>query len=320
VRNVALVMLGTLAIVALPLAEAQPPKVARIGVLTNVDSPLLQTFRDALHELGYVEGRTVAFDYRFSRGMVERLPELAGELIRSKVDVIFAPSTTAARAASKATATIPIVFASAGDPVETGLVASLARPGGNITGLSSVNVELAGKRLALLKEAVPGIARVAILWVDAPIGRAQMRETEVAARALGLQLQSLPVRTADELEAALKAAVARGAEALVVPRNPLSFGLRARIPELAASSRLPAVYDDIEFAEAGGLMTYGPSLRENYRRAAVYIDKILKGSRPADLPVEQPTTFELAINLKAAGALGITIPQSLLLRADHVFR
>ena len=319
-RNVALVMLGTLAIVALPLAEAQPPKVARIGVLTNVDSPLLQTFRDALHELGYVEGRTVAFDYRFSRGMVERLPELAGELIRSKVDVIFAPSTTAARAASKATATIPIVFASAGDPVETGLVASLARPGGNITGLSSVNVELAGKRLALLKEAVPGIARVAILWVDAPIGRAQMRETEVAARALGLQLQSLPVRTADELEAALKAAVARGAEALVVPRNPLSFGLRARIPELAASSRLPAVYDDIEFAEAGGLMTYGPSLRENYRRAAVYIDKILNGSRPADLPVEQPTTFELAINLKAAGALGITIPQSLLLRADHVFR
>ncbi len=311
-----------LGVLAGPLAAdaQQARKVAHVGVLLSNDvSPLLEIFRQTLHALGYVEGRNLILEYRAAETKLDRLPELAAELVQLKVDAIFAPSTTPARAAKQATSTIPIVFATAGDPVGTGLVASLAWPGGNVTGVSSVGADLAAKRLELLKEVAPGVFRVAFVWMDSPIGRAQLRETQAAAQTLGIQIQPLQVRTPDDIEKAFQAAAQR-ANGLVVPRSPLSFTHRGRIAVLAAGSRLPAVYDDVEYAEAGGLLTYGPSLRESYRRAAVYVDKILKGAKPADLPVEQPMRFELVINLKTAKALRLTIPQSILIRADQVIQ
>ena len=303
----------------------QAGKVARIGVLwqgSSTSGPhIREAFRQGLRDLGYVEGQNVVIEYRYAEGKAERLPDLAAELLRLKVDVIVAGGTLAPLAAKHATGTIPIVMSAAGDPVGTGLVPSLAKPGGNVTGLSNFSADLTAKRLQLLKEILPGVSRVAVLWNAAnPIAALLMRETEAAARALGLQVQSLEVRGPDEFENALPAAVSGGAGALFVVDDPLVFIARLRIADFAARNRLPMTAIYREFAEAGGLMTFGANLADLNRRAAIYVDKILKGAKPADLPVEQPTKFDLVINLKTAKALGLTIPQSLLVRADEVIQ
>ena len=305
------------------VGAAQPPaKVPRIGLLSyRGQSPLLEAFAQGLRDLGYVEGQNILIERRSAGGKVDQLPALAAELVRLNVAVIVAvdpPSTTAAKDATK---TIPIVMRSSNDPTATGLVASLARPGGNITGLYSLYAELGPKRLELLKETLPGIARVAVLWNPAFPGSTHgWRGTEVAARSLGLQLQSLEAKHPNELEEAFRAATRARSGALITLRNPLIVGQQQQIVKLAAKSHLPAMYDDREVIEAGGLMSYGANLADLSRRAATYVDKILKGAKPADLPVEQPTRFELVINLKTAKALGLTIPQSVLLRADHVIQ
>ena len=307
-----------------PLASGaeQPGKVARIGYLSlgsSTSAP--HAFRQGLRDFGYVEGQNIVIEYRYAEGRAERLPDLAAELLRLNVDVIVAGGTPAPLAAKHATGTIPIVMTSAGDPVGSGLVASLARPGGNVTGLSTFTRELAAKRLQLLKEVVPGASRVAVLWNAAnPYAVLNMRETEAAARTLGGQVQSLEVRGPDDVENAFPAAIRGRAGALIVVDDPLTYLYRMRIADLAARNRLPAMYGFREYAEAGGLMAFGASLADLGRRAATYVDKILKGARPADLPVEQPTKFELVINMKTAKALGLTIPQSLLLRADEVIQ
>ncbi len=315
----------TLGVLAAPLSsEGQPPtKVPRIGLLWTSPLPavshLTGAFRQGLRELGYVDGQNIAFEVRSAEGRVERLPDLVADLIRLKVDVIVAGGTPAPLAAKRATTAIPIVMTAAGDPVGSGLVASLARPGGNITGLSILAPELGGKRLQLLKVVVPGVSRVAILWNAAnPYPVLVWRETEAAAPALGVHLQSLDVRGPDDLEGAFAAATRWRAGALITVEDPLTFGQRIRIVDFAARSRLPAIYGSREFVDAGGLMSYGASFTDLARRAATYVDKILKGAKPADLPVEQPTRFELVINLKTAKALGLTIPPSVLIRADDV--
>ena len=316
--------LGTLS-APLP-AEAQATgKVARIGVLSQ-GSPtsgehIREAFRQGLRDLGYVEGQNIVIEYRYAEGKAERLPDLAAELLRLKVDVIVSGGTLAPLAAKHATRTVPIVLAAAGDPVGTGLVASLAKPGGNVTGLSNLSADLTAKRLQLLKEVVPGITRVAILWNAAnPIAALIMRETEAAARTLGLQVQSLEVRGPDDFESALPAAISGDAGALFVVDDPLVFIARLRIADFAARNRLPMTAIYREFAQAGGLMTFGANLADLYRRAAIYVDKILKGAKPAELPVEQPTKFALIINLKTAKALGLTVPQSVLVRADEIIQ
>ena len=281
-----------------------------------------KAFRQGLRDLGYVEGQNIAIEYRWAEGRFERLPDLAAELVRLKVDVIVSVVTQASLAAKNATRTIPIVMVAAGDPLGSGLVASLARPGGNVTGPSSMLAELAGKELELLKETVPNVSRVAVLWNPAnAVWQAQMlRATEVAARALGLQLQLLEARGPDELEGAFAAMTRERASALLVQVDVI-FALHARrIADLAAKRRLPAMYGSREHVEAGGLISYAPNVPDVFRRAATYVDKILKGAKPADLPVEQPTKFELVINLKTAKALGLTIPQAVLIRADEVIR
>ncbi len=305
-------------------AEAQQAgKVARIGYLspaTPTTGPhILEAFRQGLRDLGYLEGTNIVIEYRYAKGKAERLPDLVAELLSLKVDVIVASGTPAPLAAKNATKTIPIVMASAGDPVGTGLVASLARPGGNVTGLSTLTPELGGKRLQIVKEILPKISRVAILWNAAnPYTVLLVREIEAAARKLGVQVQSLEVRGPDDFENVLPAAISGGAGALMVVDDPLTVSHRIQIANFAARNRLPAMYGFKEFAEAGGLMAFGVKLADLYRRAATYVDKILKGAKPADLPVEQPSKFDLVINLKTAKALGLTIPQSLLLRADEV--
>ena len=316
-----------LGFLAAPLAvdAQQPGKVARIGVLSqgsSISGPhIREAFRQGLRDLGYAEGQNIVIEYRYAEGKAERLPDLAAELLRLKVDVIVSGGTLAPLAAKHATGTIPIVMSAAGDPVGTGLVPSLAKPGGNVTGLSNFSADLTAKRLQLLKEILPGVSRVAVLWNGAnPIAALLMRETEAAARALGLQVQSLEVRGPDEFENALPAAVSGGAGALFVVDDPLVFIARLRIADFAARNRLPMTAIYREFAEAGGLMTFGANLADLNRRAAIYVDKILKGAKPADLPVEQPTKFDLVINLKTAKALGLTIPQSLLVRADEVIQ
>jgi putative ABC transport system substrate-binding protein len=319
--------IGTLAgaVLAAPLAaEAQQPaKVPRIGFLTT-PSPTaaayyLEAFREGLRELGYVEGKTIAIEYRFAEGRSERLPALAAELVRLKVDVIVTGGPPAPEEAKQATSTIPIVFAVAGDPVGEGLVASLARPGGNVTGLASIAAEVVGKQLELLKEVVPKISRVAVLLNPSHSAHPLMsRQAEGPARALGMQLHILQAGSPAEIDAAFAAMRSRGVGGVLVLRGSLFLAQRTQIAALAAKSRLPAVYGTREEAEAGGLMAYGASLLLLYRRAATYVDRILKGAKPADLPVEQPTKFELIINLKTAKALGLTIPQSLLGRADEV--
>ena len=316
--------LGTLA-APLPADAQQPAKISRIGILRPgaPPDPLVEAFRQGLHELGYAEGRDIIIEYRWAEGKEERLTDLAAELVRLKVDVIVVSATRGPLAAKQATTTIPIVMAASGDPVAAGLVASLARPGGNVTGLSVISPELSGKRLELLKGVVPKLSRVAVLW-DAdpgnPFPRLVLKEMEIAAAALRVQLQLLGIREPKELDGAFEAATRGRAGGVVVVGGPLTIANRMQIVILAAKHRLPVMYGLKEFVEAGGLISYGPNHSDLYRRAAVYVDKILKGAKPADLPVEQPTRFELVINLKTAKALGLTIPQSVLIRADEVIQ
>jgi putative ABC transport system substrate-binding protein len=280
-----------------------------------------EAFLQGLSELGYVEGKNITIEYRSAEGKYDQLPDLAAELVRLKVDVILTQSTPAAVAAKNATTTIPIVMAGGSDPVATGLVASLARPGGNITGITIMNAETAGRRLALLKETSAKVSRVAILWNSTNPGAAVVfKQTQTAAQDLGLQLQSLDVQSANALEGAFKGATRGGANALVLLASvPVSNHLR-QVADFAVRNRLASIYDRSDFVDAGGLMSYGTHLPEMFRRALIYVDKILKGAKPADLPVEQPMKFELVINLKTAKQIGLTIPQSVLYRADKVIR
>src|SRR5712692_11280599 len=280
----------------------------------------LEAFRHGLRDLGYVEGRNITLEYRFAEGQADRLPALVAELVRLPVDVLVVDGTTAIRPAQHATTTIPIVMAVSGDPVGEGLVASLARPGGNITGLSSRAPEVSGKRLELLKEAVPTLSRVAALWYrDAPAGP-YVKETQAAAQALGLQLQALEVGSPDALDQAFAAMTREHADALVVLPSAQIGSHQRVVAELAMTHQLPTMFGQRGDAEVGGLMSYGPNYAEFYRRAATYVDKILKGTKPGALPVEQPMKFELVINLKTAQALGIAIPPTLLFLADEVIR
>jgi putative tryptophan/tyrosine transport system substrate-binding protein len=309
-----------------PVDAQQAPKIARVGFLSVGTQAsfayALEGFRRGLRELGYVEGKTVVLDLRYGEGKAERLPELARELVGLKVDVIVAGNDVAIAAVKRETQTIPIVMAFSTDPVGTGFVASLARPGGNVTGLSTISPELSGKRLELLREVIPGLSRVALLWSpDARGNLFDYKETEGAARSLRLELQSVEVSRAEDLGRAFSAITSQRAQALVVsPGNSVAITNRSQIASFAQSSRLPSMYGDKMYVDAGGLMSYGPNASGMFRRAAAYVDKILKGAKPADLPVEQPTKFELVINLKTAKALGITMPQSLLQRADEVIR
>jgi putative ABC transport system substrate-binding protein len=323
--------LGTLAsgLLAAPLAaEAQQAaKVARIGYLaTNLTATpnLHEAFRQGLRDLGYVEGRNLVIEYRSAEGKLERLPALAAELVSLKVDVIVAPNTVAALAAEQATGTLPIVFAVAADPVASGLVTSLARPGGNVTGLSILAPELVGKRLELLKQTVSGVSRVAVLWQPGAMGeridKDMLKDAEGAARALGVRLQVVEARGPDDFDRAFSEMTRARAGALTVLGSTLFLIERRRLVDLAAKYRLPAVYSWREGVDAGGLMSYGPNFADLHRRAATYVDKILRGAKPADLPVEQPAKFELVINLKTAKALGLTIPPSVLGRADEVIQ
>jgi putative tryptophan/tyrosine transport system substrate-binding protein len=323
-----LAFIGTVAggLLAIPLAaEAQQAgKVHRVGWL-GLASPgpevlrIVDGLRQGLREQGYVEGRDIAFEYRWAHGRADQLPDLAAELVRLKVDILVVASTPVAHAAKRATTTIPIVFVGP-DPLSTGLVASLGRPGGNITGVTlNAGPEIVGKYLQLIKEAVPKVSRVAVLWNQgSQMHPVMVREAEVAARALQLQVQSVGVRGADEFEGAFAAMTKERASAVVVLGDPVFLLHRKQLAELAARSRLPAIYALTDHVEAGGLMAYSPNFAEAARRAATYVDKILKGTKPADLPVEQPTKFELVINLKTAKALGLTIPPSVLGRADQV--
>jgi putative tryptophan/tyrosine transport system substrate-binding protein len=317
---------ATLAFVLGFAAEAQQPKkLYRIGILFVGSSSFYATwidvFRQGLKELGYIEGKNITIDYRYGEGKADRLPSLAAELVGLKVDVIVSSSTPSVLAVKKATSTIPIVFVSISDPVASGLVASLARPGGNITGLSIVAVELSGKRLELLKEAVPSVTRVAFLWDSAnPAQAPQWKEAQAAAQALRLQLQSLEVRSSNDFDSAFEAALRDRAQALVTTPAALLGAHLKRIVEFAAKNRLPAMYGNPQFVDAGGLMSYAPDYSAQYRRAATYVDKVLKGAKPADLPVEQPTKFEFVVNLKAAKQIGLTIPPNVLARADRVIK
>jgi putative ABC transport system substrate-binding protein len=314
---------GLGAVLAAPLAaEAQQAgKAYRIGYLSIASGPSSRTeaLRQGLRELGYSEGKNITIEYRFAQDKAGRLRDLAAELVNLKVDLIVTGGPTATRAAQQATRTLPVVMAWGGDPIAARFVASLARPGGNITGLTSMATELGSKRLGLLKEAVPHMSRVAVLWnPNHSEASASFRETEVATRALGLSLESIEVRGTADLEGAFRRAVTRHADALTVLLDPITLFHEAQVVELAARNRIPAIFYERRFATAGGLMAYGPQDDDLHRRAATYVDKILKGARPAELPIEQPTKFELAVNLKTAKALGLTIPPSLLLRADQV--
>jgi len=321
--------IGTLAggLLATPLAaEAQQAaKVARIGFLAanlSASPHLREAFLQGLRDLGYVEGRNVVIEYRSAEGKLERLPALAAELVALKADVIVAGSAPAALAAKQATRTLPIVFAAVADPVTSGLVTSLARPGGNVTGLSILAPELVGKCLEQLTQAVPGISRVAVLWHPGAFGerteKDMLKEAEVAARTLGVRLQFVETRGPADIDRAFSDMTRERAGALTVLSSTMFLGERSRLVDLAAKNRLPAVYAWREAVDAGGLMSYGANLADLFRRAATYVDRILKGAKPGDLPVEQPTKFELVINLKTAKALGLTIPPSLLQRADQV--
>jgi putative ABC transport system substrate-binding protein len=324
-------ILGLSALVALRLFAREAAQGARaagdapavIGLLapfTRADTELWhRAFRQGLHDLGWVEGGNIRFEYRYADGQVDRLPELVAELINLKVDVIVTAVTPDALAAAKATKTIPIVMAATGDPVTTGLIASLARPGGNVTGLTQIQTDLSAKRLQLLKEIAPGISRIAALWnpQDA-ISSLARQEIESAARHLAVELHSLEVRSSDELTAAFASAADAHDDALMVLPSPIFVVNEQRIADFAVKHRLPSMFHLREFVQAGGLLAYGPDRADLFRRAATYVDKILKGANPSDLPVEQATKFQLFINLKTAAALGITVPRSLLALADEV--
>jgi putative tryptophan/tyrosine transport system substrate-binding protein len=328
-RRYFLIAAGT-SIAAAPWAKAQAPaRVARIGYLgPNADTAsagLLDAFREGMRGLGYVEGRSVMIEYRSADGKPERLPGLAAELVALKVDVIVTGGgTLAARAAQRASSTVPIVAVHVGDPVTSGLVSSLARPGGNVTGLSLLFPDLVGKCLEQLKLAVPSLTRVAVLSQPGAVlehtEADSLKGAEAAARALAMQLQVVGARKADEFEAAFATMRSGHAQALIVLSTPVFFGERKRLVDLAARDRLPTAFSFREYVDAGGLLSYGPHLADSARRAATYVDKILKGARPGDLPVEQPTRFELVINLGTARELGLTIPQAVIARADDLVR
>ena len=329
-RRIGLAVVLSLSLLALLAAEASAQQAAslpRIGFLLTASlsdprlPPLLQAFRQGLRELGYVEGQNIAFEFRWAEGQYDRLPGLAAELVRLKVNVIVAGGPPAIQTAKQATETIPIVMAAVADPVAAGFVASLARPGGNITGLSLMLPELVGKQLELVKEVLPKVSRVALLGNPAnPNYPSLVRQAQDAARASGVRLQPLEARDLSEIDSAFAAITTERAGAVVVLTDTVFLDNRTQIADHAVRRRLLTVFGVSQFAEAGGLLAYGPSLAEGFRRAAKYVDRILKGTKPADLPIEQPTKFELVINLKTAKALGLTIPQSVLLRADEVIR
>jgi putative tryptophan/tyrosine transport system substrate-binding protein len=309
-------------------AEAQQPgKVPRIGFLSGSGDPKnpgfnVEAFRQGLRNLGYIEGKNILVDYRYGEGKEDRFPSLIAELVQLKVDILVLAPLTAIREAKQATQTIPIVMVTTQDPVATGLVDSLARPGGNITGVTRLTVELGGKRLELLKEVAPTLSRVGVLWDAAGAGSAvSFKEYEVAARALKLQFQSLEVRgPSPDFEAAFQSAAKARAGALIVITGALFNRYEKRIADLAIQHRLPSLYERSGYVESGGLMSYAANDADQWKRAAVYVDKILKGAKPSNLPVEQPTKFEFVINLKTAKQIGLTIPQSVLFRADRVIK
>ena len=325
---IGLAVILVLSLILAPLAaeSQQAAKVPRIGYLAAnlaANPHMHEAFRQGLRDLGYVEGRNVRIEYRDAEGKFERLPALAAELVALKVDVIVAGGgTPAALAAKQATRTMPIVFAAVADPIVSGLITSLARPGGNITGSSNLTPELVGKCLEQLKQAVPGASQVAVLWQPGGIGerteKDRLKEAEVAGRALGVRLQFVEARGPADFDRAFSDMTRARAGALTVLGSAMFNNERRRLVDMAAKNRLPTVFPWREWVDAGGLMSYGPNLANMFRRAATYVDKILKGAKPADLPVEQPTKFEAVINLKTAKALGLTIPPALLVRADRV--
>jgi putative ABC transport system substrate-binding protein len=314
----AILAIGFLAI-SLP-APAQPPRtIYRVGVLGNENSPPWDGFRQGLRDLGYVDGRNLSMEWRWSEGKPDRFPALAMELVALRPDVIVASGTQAVRAAMQATSAIPIVMTTSSYPEKIGLVRSLSRPGGNVTGLSNVGPELSGKKLELLKEIAPKVSRVAVLWnPTSPVEPLAFQELLTAAPAVSVQIQSVEVRSPDDFSAAFAAISSSRVHALLALGNPINFRGRQLIADFALRNRLPSIYDERLFVDAGGLMSYAPSFTDSFRRAATYVDKILKGAKPADLPVEQPMKFELVINVKTAKILGLTIPPSLLLRADQL--
>ena len=316
---------GLFLVLSFPVEAQQPTKIPRIGYLggatASASSARLEPFRQGLRELGYIEGKDIVIEWRSAEGKPDRLPALVAELMRLKVDVIVTGGPSVTRAAKEATVTIPIVMTQDGDPVGTGFVASLARPGGNITGLSTLAPEISGKRLELLKEIVPRLVHVAVLGTSTNPGSSQqLRETKLAAEAFKVQLQYLDVPDPKDIEIAFRAASKGRTDAVLVLGGPVLNSQRTQVVDLAVKNRLPAMYGQQEFVEAGGLMTYGVSLPDLDKRAAVFVDKILKGRKPVDLPVEQPTKFELIINLKAAKQIGLTIPPNVLARADRVIK
>jgi len=326
-RRIVICLLLTVLLFTISPAQAQQPtKIPRIGYLTasslSAQSARIEAFRQGLRELGYVEGKNIVIELRFGEGKSERAPALAAELVRLKVDIIVSAGQTVTRDAKEATSTIPIVMAQDSDPVRNGFVASLARPGGNITGLATLRPEIRGKQLELLKEIVPKLSRAAVLGSSTEPDNAQsLREVEIAAGAFGVKLQYLDVLSSKDIETAFRTASKGRAEAvLMMVSGPIVNSQRPQIAELAVKSRLPAIYDQREYVEVGGLTSYSASITDLYRRAATYVDKILKGAKPADLPVEQPIKFEFIINLKAAKQIGLTIPPNVLVRAERVIR
>ena len=308
-----------------PAQAQQLAKIPRIGFLIAsspaTNAARVEAFRQGLRELGYVEGKSIVIEFRSAEGKFDRLPDLAAELVRLKVDVIVTSGPVPTRSSKKATNTIPIVMAQAGDPVGSGFVTSLARPGGNITGLSTLAPEISGKRLEFLKETVPKLLRVAVFGTsNYPSNEQSLKETELAAGALGLKLQYVDILAPKDIDRAFREASKGRADAVLVLTSPVFNSQRTQVVTLAAKSRIPTIYPQSLFVEEGGLMTYGVNVADLYRRAATYVDKILKGARPGDLPVEQPTKFEFVINLKAAKQIGLTIPPNLLARADKVIK
>jgi putative ABC transport system substrate-binding protein len=325
-KNILSILLVIAVVVVGALAQAQQPAkgVHRIGaLLSEVPSSFdarAEAFRQGLHELGYVEGKNILIEYRYAEGKLDRLPDLAAELVRLKVDAFLVGETAAATAARQATSTIPIVVGGAGDLVGAGLVASLAMPGGNITGSTTMAPDLSGKRLELLREAVPRVSRVAVLWDPSPGQSDEVRATETAARGLGVKVQPVEVRDPKDFQNAYAAMTKQQADAVIIIQSSFSLAYRRQPADLAAKQRLPSMCEQKEWTNDGCLMSYGPDLLYLWRRAAVYVDKILKGAKPADLPVEQPTKFELVINLKTAKQIGLTIPPNVLARADKVIK
>jgi putative tryptophan/tyrosine transport system substrate-binding protein len=323
--NTTVILLFALALASASLAQAQQqaklPKIGWLAVRPASAASVIKSFQREFGKLGYVEGKNIVFEYRYAEGRLDRLPVLADELVRLKVDVLLTPTTPGALAAKNATKTIPIVFLEVTDPVGVGLVDSLARPGGNITGFTDIAAVLAGKRLELLKETVPKLSRVAVLWNPKSPGSEQSwKESQLAARELGLQLHSMEVSSADKYEIAFKEAIKARSDALVWMLSPFGSADQKHTVELPNKYRLPAIYTRRVVVENGGLMSYGPDPAESFRRVAVFVDKILKGAKPADIPVEQPTKFELVINLKTAKALGLTIPPVVMMRAEKVIK